>query len=75
MATAVVIFLIVVFLKTVITDDIRVLSNKKLCPSLFTIMLQNVPAVEESELVGWVQDRFGEKPVVVNWSYNVKELE
>jgi hypothetical protein len=25
--------------------------------------------------VAWVQGRFGEKPVVVNWSYNVMELE
>lgn len=75
MATAVVIFLIVVFLKTVISDDVRTLTNKKLCPSLFTIMLQNLPPIEEPELIAWVQDRFGEKPVVINWSFNVMELE
>lgn len=59
MATAVVIFLIVVFLKTVIADDVSTLSNKKLCPSLFTIMLQNLPPIEEPELITWIQDRFG----------------
>jgi hypothetical protein len=45
MATAIAIFLIVVFLKTVIVEDVRVLTNKKLCPSAYTVMLQNVPSV------------------------------
>jgi hypothetical protein len=47
MATAIAIFLIVVFLKTVINEDVRVLTNKKLCPSLYTVMLQNLPPLDD----------------------------
>ena len=43
--TAVVIFGIVLYLKTVINEDIRGLVARKSCPSLYTVMLQNVPAV------------------------------
>jgi hypothetical protein len=75
MATAIGIFLIVVGLKTAITEDIRVLTNKKLCPSLYTIMLQNVPSVEDVMLVAWVEDRFGEKPILINWGYKAEELQ
>lgn len=38
-------------------------------------MLQNVPQIEEQVFKDWVQNRFGEKPVLINWSYNVDELE
>jgi hypothetical protein len=43
--TAVFIFGIVLFLKTVINEDIMGLVTKKNCPSHYTIMLQNVPSV------------------------------
>ena len=41
--TSVVIFVLVLYLKTIINDDIRALIAKKNCPSLYTVMLQNVP--------------------------------
>jgi hypothetical protein len=43
--TAIGIFICVLYLKTVINEDIRVLTVKKNCPSIYTIMLQNVPDV------------------------------
>lgn len=47
------------------------LVSKKVCPSLYTIMLQNVPSVGDEELSGWIEERFGEKPVLMNWAYSV----
>jgi len=48
--TALGIFISVLYLKTIINDDVRVLTAKKNCPSMYTVMLQNVPAVSDKEL-------------------------
>jgi hypothetical protein len=55
MAMSIAIFLIVVYLKTLIIEDIRLLTSKKLCPSLYTVMLQNVPIIDDEALTNWVQ--------------------
>lgn len=75
MGTSIAIFLIVVYLKTMINEDIQLLINKKLCPSLFTVMLQNVPAIDDQTLREWIEKCFGEKPVCISWAYNVEELQ
>lgn len=59
MGTSIAIFLIVVYLKTMINEDIHQLTNKKLCPSLFTVMLQNVPAIDDQALKEWIEKCFG----------------
>lgn len=59
MGTSIAIFLIVVYLKTMINEDIHQLTNKKLCPSLFTVMLQNVPAIDDQALKEWILNCFG----------------
>lgn len=74
MLTSIGIFVILVYLKAVINDDIRTLTNKKICPSLYTIMLQNVPQVDNETLIKWITQRFGEAPTLINWAYNVDEL-
>jgi hypothetical protein len=48
--TAIIIFMIVLYLKTVTNDDILHLTAKKNCPSLYTVMLQNLPKVGDEEL-------------------------
>ncbi len=70
--TAVVIFGIVLYLKTVINEDIRGLVAKKSCPSLYTIMLQNVPSISNEELSAWLKERFNEAPVAMNWAFSVE---
>lgn len=70
-ATAIIIFIIVLYLKTVTNEDIKTLTAKKICPSLYTIMLQNVPNVSDEELSKWIQEKFGDKPVAISWAYDV----
>ena len=45
--TAVGIFLVVLYLKAVTNDDITLLTAKKNCPSIYTLMLQNVPDIND----------------------------
>lgn len=72
MLTSIGIFVIVVYLKTIINEDIRQLTAKNICPSLYTVMLQNVPTeITDEELRKWIADRFGETPIMLNWAYNV----
>jgi len=56
--TAVVIFGIVLYLKTIINEEIRTLVAKKNCPSLYTVMLQNVPKITNEDLSLWLKERF-----------------
>ena len=70
--TALGIFISVLYLKTIINDDIRVLTAKKNCPSMYSVMLQNVPIVSDAELGEWILERFKEKPVEFNWAYDVR---
>jgi hypothetical protein len=72
--TSVVIFGFVLYLKTLINEDIRRLVTKKNCPSLYTIMLQNVPNVTNEELSEWIKERWGESPTDMNWAYSIEEL-
>ncbi len=74
MTTCVAIFLIVVYLKSLVNQDIKMLASKKVCPSLYTIMLQNVPDIQDEQLGQWIEERFGERPVFVNWAYSVDQL-
>lgn len=69
--TAIIIFIIVLYLKTVINEDIKQLTAQKKCPSLYTVMLQNVPKADDEELGKWVEERFGKKPIEMNWAYDV----
>ena len=45
--TAIGIFLIVLYLKTVTNQDIRQFTANKNCPSIYTVMLQNVPDISD----------------------------
>lgn len=72
--TAIIIFIIILYLKTVISEDVKELTAEKNCPSLYTIMLQNVPNVSDADLSMWVEERFGKKPVEMNWAFDVEEL-
>ena len=57
--TAVGIFAVVLYLKAVVNDEISALTNKKNCPSIYTVMLQNVPDIDDQELATWVGLRLG----------------
>lgn len=74
MATCLLIFLLVLYCKTLINEDIRVLTNKKMCPSLYTVMLQNVPTTDDQSLSNWVHQCFGEQPLLINWAYDAHEF-
>ena len=70
--TALGIFISVLYLKAIINDDVRVLTSKKNCPSVYTVMLQNVPSVSDEELTQWIFERFEVAPVEINWAYDVR---
>jgi hypothetical protein len=71
--TAVLMFIVILYMKAMTSDDIKRLTAKKNCPSMYTVMLQNVPNVSDDSLKSWISLRLGASPVELNWAYDVNK--
>jgi hypothetical protein len=59
MVVAIGIFVFALYIKSLINSDINTLESKVICPSQYTIMLQNLPKIfEEYELKKWIKQTF-----------------
>ena len=74
--SAIGIFAAVLYFKSTIVEEIADLEKKVICPSQYSIMIQNLPSsLTQIELTDWVFKKFEETPVKVNIAYDVSELE
>ncbi len=66
----------VLYVKPKIQQETEDFKSKMLCPSAYTIMLQNLPNnITEPELREWIIDLFGAEPCKINLSYDLSPYE
>lgn len=74
--TAIAIFVIVVWVKSELNNNIDELDSKVIGMQDYTILLRNLDEnVQEEELVDWAEENLGGRPVLVNFGYEMGWLQ
>lgn len=73
--TAFAIFGCSMYIKYKINGESVILEKKFISPAQYTVIVQNLPEnVNDEDIIEWSKQAFQEKPVLINFAYNVSQL-
>lgn len=70
--TAISILIVIILIKHYIGSDVTRVEKKVLCPSQYTIMIQNMPMkkLDLSDFKKWIYENLKCVPILINVAYN-----
>ncbi len=73
--TTLLILIIIIIVKHYISSDITRVEKKVLCPSQYSIMIQNVPKnLDVYDFKKWIYENLKCTPILVNIAYNTNKF-